>query len=136
MTFSVMTVPSTVAYYISYETLRDSLSPRLETYGLDAYAPLLSGSISRCKNLWIMPKTHSNWLPVGVAIVSSPVELLKTRMQSGEAEHSTLSKALSGVRTLIRENGFLSLWRGIGPTLLRDVPFSGKMSLIIQKNGH
>ena len=32
----------------------------------------------------------------------------------------------SVVRTAIRQGGVTSLWQGLGPSLLRDVPFSGK----------
>jgi solute carrier family 25 protein 39/40 len=32
---------------------------------------------------------------------------------------------LSSVRELVNKRGVLSLWRGLGPTLWRDVPFSG-----------
>ena len=31
----------------------------------------------------------------------------------------------SVVRAAVRTEGWRSLWRGLGPTLLRDVPFSG-----------
>lgn len=32
----------------------------------------------------------------------------------------------SVVGNAIRQEGFFSMWRGMGPTLLRDVPFSGE----------
>lgn len=31
-----------------------------------------------------------------------------------------------GVVTMVQQEGVLSLWRGLAPTLWRDVPFSGK----------
>ena len=30
------------------------------------------------------------------------------------------------IRTAVQQGGVLSLWQGLGPTLLRDVPFSGE----------
>jgi len=31
----------------------------------------------------------------------------------------------------IKQDGFASLWRGVGPSLLRDVPFSGLVGFLI-----
>ena len=36
-----------------------------------------------------------------------------------------ISELGSIVRTAIRQGGVASLWQGLGPSLLRDVPFSG-----------
>ena len=45
-----------------------------------------------------------------------------TQMQASTAiaQHGMLAK----LRANVKDNGFLSLWRGLGPTLWRDVPFS------------
>jgi solute carrier family 25 protein 39/40 len=32
----------------------------------------------------------------------------------------------SAIRTAIRQGGVTTLWQGLGPSLLRDVPFSGR----------
>ena len=49
-----MTVPSTVAYYVAYENLRDSYSPILTRIDAQGYAPLLAGFTSR--------RTYTNYL--------------------------------------------------------------------------
>ena len=36
-----------------------------------------------------------------------------------------LKKVMKGIQTMVKINGFSSLWRGLEPTLYRDVPFSG-----------
>ena len=63
-----------------------------------------------------------------ITTIASPLELIRTNLQSTplspENPH-TLRSVLSSVRTLIRNNGFQVMWRGVGPTLWRDVPFSG-----------
>lgn len=33
-------------------------------------------------------------------------------------------EVLVAIKLLVYHKGYLSLWRGLGPTLLRDVPFS------------
>lgn len=35
-----------------------------------------------------------------------------------------IHKVMGGVTAMIKQNGLGSLWRGISPTLWRDVPFS------------
>lgn len=52
----------------------------------------------------------------------SPVELIRTKMQS---EKMTYAQITSAIRTVVQTQGILGLWRGLPPTILRDVPFSG-----------
>ena len=60
------------------------------------------------------------------ATVISPLELIRTRMQqSGAAGEQTLRWVLSDLRGAVRTSGVRTLWRGLSPTLWRDVPFSG-----------
>ena len=111
-----MSIPSSVIYYLGYESLRDSMDLVLfKDSDLKPYSPALAGSISRL---------------LAVTAIS-PLELLRTRMQAstGIASAGGEDRVLQGVARLIREQGALSLWKGLGPTLWRDVPFSGKLIL-------
>lgn len=63
---------------------------------------------------------------VWAATVISPLELVRTKMQSEQLTYKEVDKA---VRTTIKSDGIISLWKGLGPTLLRDVPFSGMFLL-------
>lgn len=105
----VMAVPSNVGYFVGYEYLRDHLP--LES---EALRPLVAGGVARAL----------------VASVSSPVELLRTRLQTysgppGASRGEAFKVVLAGVRGMVRSEGVASLWRGLVLTLYRDVPFSG-----------
>lgn len=52
----------------------------------------------------------------------SPLELVRTKMQSQKLSYMEVGQAL---RSLIQQQGVLGLWKGLRATLLRDVPFSG-----------
>jgi len=58
----------------------------------------------------------------------SPLELIRTNLQStpiSPDQPHTLTSVLTSVRALVQKHGVRFLWRGLGPTLWRDVPFSG-----------
>lgn len=57
----------------------------------------------------------------GSATVISPLELIRTKLQ---AEKQSYSQVTDCIRSSVQTQGWRSLWRGFGPTLLRDVPFS------------
>lgn len=78
--------------------------PRLRTSYL-TLVPLLAGSLSRTL----------------VAALVSPIELVRTRLQSS----TTGTTVPAIVRALANEGGVANAWRGLPPTLWRDVPFSG-----------
>ncbi|KAM6968262.1 mitochondrial glutathione transporter SLC25A40 [Aplochiton taeniatus] len=99
----VMAVPATVIYFTCYDQLCTALSVRMGSYSEEA--PLLAGALAR----------------VGSATVISPLELIRTKMQSQKQSYRELSNC---IRTAVKTEGWLSLWRGWGATLLRDVPFS------------
>lgn len=73
---------------------------------------------------------HSTWLCfcyiclfvlVGAVTVISPLELIRTKMQSKKFSYKELHRFVS---KKVSEDGWISLWRGWAPTVLRDVPFS------------
>lgn len=61
---------------------------------------------------------------VGAVTVISPLELIRTKMQSKKFSYEELHRFIS---RKVSEDGWISLWRGWAPTVLRDVPFSGRI---------
>jgi solute carrier family 25 protein 39/40 len=57
------------------------------------------------------------------------MELFRTRLQAlpgpGE-ERPTYKNTAESIANMMKQRGVTSLWRGLGPTLWRDVPFSGE----------
>ncbi|XP_027869004.1 mitochondrial glutathione transporter SLC25A40 [Xiphophorus couchianus] len=98
-----MAVPATVIYFTCYDQLCAALRARMGERSQEA--PLLAGAIAR----------------VGSATVISPLELIRTKLQSQKQSYGELT---SLIRSVVQAEGWWSLWRGLGPTLLRDVPFS------------
>ncbi|XP_029929380.1 mitochondrial glutathione transporter SLC25A40 [Myripristis murdjan] len=99
----VMAVPATVIYFTCYDQLYAALRLRMGDRAQEA--PLLAGAIAR----------------VGSVTVISPLELIRTKLQS---QKQSYREVIDCIRSAVEAQGWLSLWRGLGPTLLRDVPFS------------
>ncbi|XP_016340530.1 solute carrier family 25 member 39-like isoform X1 [Sinocyclocheilus anshuiensis] len=99
----VMAVPATVIYFTCYDQLRDFLNYGMGYQG--DHIPLIAGGLAR----------------LGAVSVISPLELVRTMMQSRKLPYSELMVC---IRSAVAQDGWFSLWRGWGPTVLRDVPFS------------
>uniref|UniRef100_UPI0037E953DB mitochondrial glutathione transporter SLC25A40 n=1 Tax=Semicossyphus pulcher TaxID=241346 RepID=UPI0037E953DB len=99
----VMAVPATVIYFTCYDQLCAALRLRMGDYAQEA--PLVAGAVAR----------------VGSATVISPLELIRTKVQSQKQSYRELTAC---IRSAVETEGWRSLWRGLGPTLFRDVPFS------------
>ena len=100
----LMAVPLTVIYYTVYDQLKVKFG--FKPMERNVTAPLVAGVIARS---------------VAVTVVC-PIELVRTKLQSRTGIN--ISEVLSVVRTVTAQNGVLSMWRGLSPMLLRDVPFS------------
>ncbi|XP_032868888.1 solute carrier family 25 member 40 isoform X2 [Amblyraja radiata] len=99
----IMAVPATVIYFTSYDQLRNLMRSYL---GYDhSFIPMIAGATAR----------------VGAVTVISPLELIRTKSQSRRLTYRELRVV---IRTAVAHGGWLSLWRGWGPSVLRDVPFS------------
>lgn len=107
----VMTVPANIIYFTGYDWLRFNKSSPVNKMVSDGYAPLVAGSIAR----------------IVAAMVVSPIEMFRTRMQASTSTRSTghIAETARGVREMVQVSGYTSLWRGVTLTLWRDVPFSG-----------
>lgn len=100
----VMSVPATVIYYTTYDQLKVKFGFKPDTRNM--FPPLLAGGIART---------------LAVTAIC-PLELIRTKLQS---RSDYTYRELSGiVRNTVAQHGILSLWRGLGPMLIRDVPFS------------
>ena len=105
----VMAVPGNVIYFTGYDALRGHRASPVRTHVPDAYAPLVAGSAAR----------------VAAAVVVSPIEMFRTRMQAASGGSGVFRDTLARLGELARAQGYASLWRGLSLTLWRDVPFSG-----------
>lgn len=103
----VIAVPANMVYFSGYEYIKDhaKVVPA-------AISPLVAGSVARTL----------------AVIAISPLELLKTRLQSipNSADNTkALYNLLVDTGKLVKLHGVNSLFKGLLLTLWRDVPFSG-----------
>ncbi|KLO20221.1 mitochondrial carrier [Schizopora paradoxa] len=106
----VIAVPASTTYMLTYDYLLRIVIP--EVSPSPTVTPLIAGALARGI----------------ISSVASPLELVRTNLQSTPPSPDnphTLRSVLTSIRALIRSQGFGTLWRGLGPTLWRDVPFSG-----------
>ena len=102
----IMSVPGTVLYFSLYEAARDAIVASAPARPLRELAPLIAGGGARLLT----------------ATIVSPVELMRTRLQSSQALRS--EGMIGGAMALVEREGWGALWKGLPPTLWRDVPFS------------
>lgn len=101
----VMAIPSTVIYFTTYERLRNDPWCRQTWSNQPVFIPMFCAAVARSIS----------------ATFISPLEMVRTKLQSERLTYKQIGKAIG---QLVQVEGPLSLWRGLGPTLLRDVPFS------------
>ncbi|XP_066593481.1 solute carrier family 25 protein Shawn-like [Prorops nasuta] len=108
----VLAVPATVIYFVSYEQLKQYLK--------DVNKDRLLLRANKRDPVWI-PMLAGGTARVWAATIVSPLELIRTKMQSQRLSYAEITQAL---KTVVKQNGITGLWMGLGSTLLRDVPFS------------
>ncbi|KAK6739726.1 hypothetical protein RB195_008305 [Necator americanus] len=110
----VMAVPATVFYYSLYDTLYSHFTRTLccrRTLTPDLYCPpdwtaaMVAGATARAT----------------AATIVSPLEMIRTKMQSEQMNYRDIGKAL---RVTVANHGISGFYLGWVPTLLRDIPFS------------
>jgi len=105
----LMSLPNTIIYYTCYEQLKCLFG--YKTDPSNVFIPGLAGGCER----------------ISATSITNPLELIRTKKMSANLSYKDLSNTL---RELIETRGFRSLWRGLVPSLWRDVPFSSKSSLM------
>lgn len=101
----LMAVPATVVYFTMYDQLRDMMMRKYSLTYQPMWVPALAGAMARTL----------------AATLISPLELVRTKMQSQKLSYTEIGQA---IKNLVSNQGLSSMWRGLGPTVLRDVPFS------------
>jgi len=101
----VMAIPGTVIYFTVYDQLRYRINARLNRTSQPLWVPMVSGAAAR----------------IFSAITISPLELVRTKMQSQRLSYLEIHQT---VASLVKKEGIFALYRGLVPTILRDVPFS------------
>lgn len=108
----ILALPATIVYFVSYEQIRRYLYDSTKYYvNNDQKQPVWISGMSGCIARF------------GAATSVSPLELIRTKMQSKKLSYLEVHQAL---RSLLEYHGYMGLWKGLGSTLLRDVPFSGE----------
>ncbi len=103
----IMSIPSNVLYFAAYDFIKARLDP-ISPPQLLHVVPLLSGGGAR----------------MVAATLVSPMELVRTQMQSNHRIQSI--GFFPQLRTLLASpSGYMAIFRGLTPTLQRDIPFSG-----------
>ncbi|XP_046419053.1 solute carrier family 25 member 40-like [Neodiprion fabricii] len=109
----ILAIPATIVYFVSYEQLRLFFK---DTYN----SRINSGTNHSVQPFWI-PMLAGGTARIWAASLVSPLELIRTKMQSQKLSYIEIGQAL---KTVVKYSGFSGLWMGLGSTLLRDVPFS------------
>ena len=104
-------VLSNAIYLPLYEKLRDELN---EVYEVNRLAPFIAGITARTV----------------VATATSPIEYVRTNMQ---AHPKALGNGVLSTTHAIVRGGGLNMFRGLIPTLWRDIPFSGMYWVIMEE---
>ncbi|KRT83660.1 mitochondrial carrier protein [Oryctes borbonicus] len=108
----VLAIPATVVYFVTYEQLRLKLK--------DRYNHNITKGELRDQPYWIPVMAGGTARVISASIVS-PLELIRTKMQSTRLSYFEIGEAL---KILVKQDGIKGLWKGVFATLLRDVPFS------------
>jgi solute carrier family 25 protein 39/40 len=94
-----------VLYMIAYDELSKDILPNRFGWNT-SLSTIVAGGASRAI----------------AGIVVSPLELIRTQMQSSKSLASR--GVVGGIQSIVGRDGIMSLWRGYSATMWRDVPFS------------
>ena len=108
------TVPNTAIYFTAYDEItsllrRDCGAAPESSAGAQACIPLVAAATARFVS----------------SVATAPLDLIRTRQAGSIAKPRGANDGVLGeFRHLLRSDGPRALYRGLGPMILRDVPFS------------
>ena len=101
----LLAIPTTGIYFTLYEAFCDQLTKQFPDVSRPTTA-ICAGAAAR----------------TATSTACSPLELARTSLQAGVGGPN--ATVLSVLRDVRQTQGIRAWWRGLGPTLMRDVPFS------------
>jgi solute carrier family 25 protein 39/40 len=111
----VMAVPNTVLYFSAYEEIVWRLRKEAPDPST-VWIPLVAGGSARFL----------------ASSFTAPFELIRTRQASAIGRSQESIGLIHELRIIMQQEGFRGLYRGLAPTLWRDVPFSAVYWLCIE----
>ncbi|XP_002019542.2 solute carrier family 25 member 40 [Drosophila persimilis] len=121
----VSALPSTIIYFVAYEQFKARYTHIYEQYFKEKAGVVETMSSINSGDLplpVVVPMLSGVTARICAVTVVSPIELVRTKMQ---AQPMTYAQMMGFVRNVLALQGIWGLWRGLPPTILRDVPFSG-----------
>ena len=109
----LMAIPNTMIYMVLYDEFCHNVLPSYN-FSMSTSA-IVAGGAAR----------------VVSGTIVAPFELIRTQMQSSATDAS--EGIVKKFRSIVKKGGFTSLWRGLSPTLWRDVPFSALYWLLYEQ---
>ncbi|XP_033624999.1 solute carrier family 25 member 40-like [Asterias rubens] len=103
----LMRIPSNVIYFSVYEKLKSAMG-------------FQRGKTDKKNNFLITLSASGTAKAISVTSIS-PLEMIRTKMQSEPLSYAQLSNCL---KRAVKTDGLTSLWRGLGPMLSRDVMYA------------
>ena len=103
----VMAIPNTVLYFSAYEEIVWRLREQSNSPA-QFWIPLTAGGSARLL----------------ASSFTAPFEYLRTRQASMIGQNQPAASMWKELRIIVKSKGIGALYRGLGPTLYRDVPFS------------
>nr|XP_016942644.2 solute carrier family 25 member 40 [Drosophila suzukii] len=121
----VSALPSTIIYFVAYEQFRAKYLEVYKRHWKSSPEPRqldMEFRDTKTSLPLVVPMMSGVTARICAVTVVSPIELVRTKMQ---AQRQTYAQMTQFVRNVVALQGVWGLWRGLRPTILRDVPFSG-----------
>ena len=118
----VMAIPSTVIYFTAYDNLKALGSKFFSSSSATSPSSAHIASSASFVRDYGIPFVSGSVARFAAVTVISPLELVRTKMQSASLSYDQIGAA---VKDAVSRGGWRSLWSGWAPSILRDVPFSG-----------
>jgi solute carrier family 25 protein 39/40 len=149
----IMAAPNTILYYTAYEEIvwqmRQSIShhPSNSSNNNNSHNNPILGASSLERNAnWLFPLLAGGSARLVSSTVTAPLEFMRTRQAAAVGNGGLRDRSHVGIatqrngslyhefRTIIRNEGGISTsFRGLRPTLWRDVPFSAIYWLLLEQ---
>ena len=142
----IMAAPNTILYYTAYEEIVWQMRQSIQHHPNNKSNPLFGASFLERHANWLFPLLAGGSARLVSSSVTAPLEFMRTRQAAAVGNGGLRDRSHVGIatqrngslfhefRTIVRtEGGISTLFRGLRPTLWRDVPFSAMYWLLLEQ---